>query len=90
MKKNKDIKDSCGLGTFGGMSIIGERGQMVVPKEIRKRLKLKAGDSFFVIEHFGKIVFVPQKMANDFFCHITKEWDKVNLKKKKINKNKIN
>ena len=32
-----------------GMTTIGERGQVVIPKEIRQKLKIKAGDQFLVI-----------------------------------------
>ena len=74
-------KGNCGLGSIGGTAVLGERGQIVVPKEIRDNLKLKAGDSFLVIEHFGKIILVPQKIAEALLGHITKELDKFTNKK---------
>lgn len=70
-------RDSCGLGSIGGTTVMGERGQVVVPKEIRDRLKFKSGDSFIVIEHFGKIILVPQTLATNFISHITKEFNKI-------------
>jgi AbrB family looped-hinge helix DNA binding protein len=79
----KPYKNQYGLGTIGGVAVLGERGQLVVPKEIRNRLKLKAGDDFLVIEHFGKIILVPQKQAEGFISHIVKEWSKVNKRNKK-------
>jgi AbrB family looped-hinge helix DNA binding protein len=74
----------CDLGTIGGVTTLGERGQIVIPKEMRNRLKLRKGDSFLVIEHFGKIIFVPQKQAEKFIGHIMKEWGKINNKKNNI------
>lgn len=73
-KKQKDL----GLGSIEGTALLGERGQIVIPKTTRDRLKLKAGDGFLVIEHFGKIVLVPKKAAVDFVNHITKEFGKLN------------
>ncbi len=81
MKKSKN--SSCGLGSIGGTTVLGERGQLVIPKEMRDHLKLKAGDSFLVIEHFGKVVLVPEVLAGEFIHHITKEWDKFSNKKSK-------
>jgi AbrB family looped-hinge helix DNA binding protein len=34
-----------------GFTTIGERGQVVIPKEIRKIMKIKAGDKFLVFSH---------------------------------------
>ena len=68
------------MGSLGGTAVLGERGQIVVPKETRDHLKLKAGDSFLVVEHFGKIVLVPQKAAEEFIGYITKEWGRINKK----------
>ncbi len=78
----KSIVKQCGLGSISGTTLLGERGQLVIPKELRDRLKLKSGDSFLVIEHFGKIVLVPQAMAVKFVNHITKEFNKMNKNKR--------
>ncbi|MBI2037671.1 MAG: AbrB/MazE/SpoVT family DNA-binding domain-containing protein [Candidatus Magasanikbacteria bacterium] len=55
-----------------GTAILGERGQIVVPKEARNRLKLKNGDQFLVVEHFGKLILVPQKMMRDLLAMLNK------------------
>lgn len=34
-----------------GFTTIGERGQVVIPKEIRKSMKIKPGDKFMVFSH---------------------------------------
>jgi len=31
-----------------GMATMGERGQVVIPKKIREKMKIKAGDKFMV------------------------------------------
>ena len=43
-----------------GSTVIGERGQVVIPKDIRDRLHLKAGDKLMVMVHKnGPIMLVP-------------------------------
>jgi AbrB family looped-hinge helix DNA binding protein len=39
-----------------GMATMGERGQVVVPKEIRKKMKLKTGDKFLVFDQDGVVI----------------------------------
>jgi len=39
-----------------GMATIGERGQIVIPKEIRKLMKIKPGDKFLVFSQDSAIV----------------------------------
>jgi AbrB family looped-hinge helix DNA binding protein len=39
---------------FYGLTTLGARGQVVIPAEARKDLKLKAGDQMLVIGKFGK------------------------------------
>lgn len=55
-----------------GTTVLGERGQIVIPKEARNKLKLKNGDQFLVVEHCGKLIFVPQKMMRDLLSLLTK------------------
>lgn len=55
-----------------GTASLGERGQIVVPKEARQRLKLKNGDQFLVVEHYGKLILVPQKMMKDLLKLLNK------------------
>ena len=43
-----------------GSAILGERGQLVVPKDIRERLKLKTGTQMLVMNYpNGPIVIFP-------------------------------
>ncbi|MBI5530676.1 MAG: AbrB/MazE/SpoVT family DNA-binding domain-containing protein [Candidatus Doudnabacteria bacterium] len=39
-----------------GTTTIGARGQVVIPAQARKDLKLKPGDQFIVMGKFGKVV----------------------------------
>ena len=59
------------LGMVFGTASVGPRGQIVIPKEIRDKIKTKEGDRFFVIEHGGKIIFVPEKITKNLIKRIT-------------------
>ncbi len=72
MAKTKEKKIDCGFGTICGTTTVGERGQVVIPKEARERLKFKTGDRFLVIEHYGKIVLIPEKEMRTMIEQITK------------------
>jgi AbrB family looped-hinge helix DNA binding protein len=70
---------------FYGLTTIGERGQIVIPKEIREVMKLKAGEKFFVFAHDDEIMAIikPEK-----FNSLIKEMTGVLEKIKKIDKTK--
>ena len=72
MAKTKESKPGCGFGVICGTTTVGERGQIVIPKEAREKLKLKTGDRFLVIEHYGKIVLMPEKEMRTMVEQITK------------------
>ena len=38
---------------------LGERGQIVIPQEIRNQLHLKKGEKFLVVKSYSKIIFEP-------------------------------
>jgi AbrB family looped-hinge helix DNA binding protein len=39
--------------------------QIVIPKEVRRALKLKPGSTFNVIEHDGRIELLPERSAKE-------------------------
>jgi len=60
MKKERDSK-LCGTTT------IGERGQVVIPANIRKRMDLKTGDKLLVFCKFDQIIgLIKAKDLNSF------------------------
>lgn len=65
------------FGGIHGTTKVGERGQIVIPKKLREKLKLKKGDDFVVMEKHGSIVLVPTNMMNDFISQITDQLKKV-------------
>jgi AbrB family looped-hinge helix DNA binding protein len=58
-------------GSICGATSLGARGQLVIPKEARKRLKLKEGERFLVIEHMGKIILVPEDQMRHIIDEVT-------------------
>lgn len=60
---------------FYGMVTVGARGQVVVPKDVRKLLDIKSGDKLIVTSgHPGRkmISFVPADDFNNFLSHFEK------------------
>jgi len=43
------------------ISKVGERGQIVIPQDIRKKLHIQQGEKFLVISHDDDIIFRPLK-----------------------------
>lgn len=43
-----------GLGDFFGTVNVGERGQIVIPAEVRKKLDIQTGDKLIVLGHPAK------------------------------------
>ncbi len=63
-------------GTVCGSTAVGERGQAVIPKEARTRLKIKPGDKFLVVEHHGVLVFLPDKTMRHFLEQVASQLNK--------------
>lgn len=61
-----------------GVTVVGERGQVVIPKKVREKLKIKSGDSFLVMEKNGAVVLVPTQKVKKMMSAISQELDKVN------------
>jgi AbrB family looped-hinge helix DNA binding protein len=67
-----NMRHSFEEGCICGSATLGERGQLVVPKEARTRLRLKEGERFLVIEHMGKIILVPEVQARHIVNEVTR------------------
>ncbi|MFZ6015155.1 MAG: AbrB/MazE/SpoVT family DNA-binding domain-containing protein [Patescibacteria group bacterium] len=73
-KAKKSVQ--CPVNSFFGTTTVGERGQVVIPKEVRKKYDIKPGDSLFVIgAHDSAIAFVPIKRAQQMLKYINQSMD---------------
>lgn len=54
-----------------GTTVLGERGQVVIPKSARDYLNLKSGDTMVVMAHNNAIVFLPKKKMEAFIKTLT-------------------
>lgn len=61
-------------GKAYGAATIGERGQLVIPSELRKALRIKSGDQLMVFAHIDKkvISLMPSKDFTQFLHRASK------------------
>lgn len=65
-------------GAFHSVVTVGERGQVVVPADIRKSRNIKSGDKLIVFsKRDGPIGFVPAEEFNRFLTEATKVLSKI-------------
>ena len=71
-------------GKFFGSVTVGERGQVVIPAEVRKSFKIKTGDKLIVLckPHHEMFSFVPADNFNRFLSEAAGLLSK--LKKKAV------
>ncbi len=65
--KKKSVKaGAADDGHLMGATVLGERGQLVIPKDIRERLKMKSGTRLLVMNQpNGPIIIFPlEKMQS--------------------------
>ena len=73
MEKNP-IKDINCFGT----TTVGERGQVVIPAEIRKKLKIKTGGKFIAfLTPSGAVVFIPANQFGRIISELNKKLAKL-------------
>jgi AbrB family looped-hinge helix DNA binding protein len=61
-----------------GMTVMGERGQLVIPKDIRDKMKLEPGTRLVAILHDGdKIMLVPAEHLKEFMSAMRNKFEKV-------------
>jgi AbrB family looped-hinge helix DNA binding protein len=59
------MKNSLKGKIFGSVTV-GERGQVVIPVEVRKLFKIKTGDKLIVLAKHDMISFIPAENFNQF------------------------
>ena len=69
-------------GKAYGSATVGERGQLVIPAELRKALGIKAGDQLMVFAHLDKKVInlMPIKDFSSFLEKASKMIEKLESK----------
>ncbi|PIP60366.1 AbrB family transcriptional regulator [Candidatus Uhrbacteria bacterium CG22_combo_CG10-13_8_21_14_all_47_17] len=74
--KKKDGAAPCEIAM--GASVIGERGQIVIPKQIRSKMQLKPGSRLMIMEHeSGAIVLLPVDHMKMMIKTISKKLDRM-------------
>lgn len=66
--RHKSMKksNSSNLAPCLGTTVMGERGQVVIPKEVRDAAGLKSGDKFIVFApHDHAMVLIPMNKAQE-------------------------
>jgi len=57
-----------------GSTVLGERGQVVIPKDIRERLNLKSGAKLLVMHHpNGPIIIFPLEKMQSMLDTMTRQ-----------------
>ncbi|MBU2566192.1 AbrB/MazE/SpoVT family DNA-binding domain-containing protein [Patescibacteria group bacterium] len=76
MAKNKEIH--CIADACISTTVMGERGQVVIPKEVRDDFDLRAGDKFLVMSHHGQAIgLIPINQAKKQFAALSKKIESV-------------
>jgi AbrB family looped-hinge helix DNA binding protein len=76
-----------GHNIFFGMTTVGEKGQVVVPAEARKRMDLKKGEKMIVFSpEDNMVVFCKANGLENLAMHLAKKLEAVNsiIKKSKV------
>lgn len=80
MHQKKENSHGFGHGKVLGTTSMGERGQIVIPREAREELDIKPGEKFIVFgnKRKGAVILVKAEMFNkfaDFFMSASKKFE---------------
>ncbi|MBP9869500.1 AbrB/MazE/SpoVT family DNA-binding domain-containing protein [Patescibacteria group bacterium] len=69
--------DHCGKPVIG-MTVMGERGQLVIPKDIRSAMSLEPGTQLMAMLHEGnKLMLIPADQFKEFIAMVTSQFDQI-------------
>ena len=68
---------------FHGRTTVGERGQIVIPQNIRTAMKVKPGDEMVVMSRGDKIIVFPSKNLEKFYQTVVTQMDHLRNHRKK-------
>lgn len=78
LKKRKPVKQEPDDGHLMGSTVLGERGQLVIPKDIRERMNLKSGSKLLVMNHpNGPIIIFPLDRMQTMLDTMTRQMTEV-------------
>ncbi len=77
MKSMKNLKDDFDHHIVG-ITTVSERGQIVIPKNIRDQLKIDKGSQFLMIFNGDGLMLVTLESMRKLSNHLSKEIKKVN------------
>lgn len=55
-----------------GTTVMSERGQIVIPKIAREKMRLEKGEQIVLLCHDRKLVLVPAKEMKEMIAHMEK------------------
>lgn len=73
-------------GFLHGMTVVGERGQIVIPSAIRAAMDIKAGEEMVVISREGKIIVMPARKMEEMYNLLLGDFDRIRAKTSKKKK----
>jgi len=82
MKSMKNLKDSFNQHIVG-ITTVGERGQIVIPKNIRDQLNINKGSQFLMIFNGDGLMLVTLESMKKLSDHLSKEIKEINKLAKK-------
>jgi len=67
-----------------GAVTVGERGQVVIPAQLRESFGVKTGDKLIVFSKPGEVItLIPAEQFNEFLNHMTQM--RAKIKKERLN-----
>jgi len=73
-------------GEIHGTTLLGARGQVVVPQDVRKKLKLKQNDRMLVITYNGMVILSSTDQFSEYISSFVSTINKVKNKFAKVKK----